>query len=206
MHGPQGDEAALLTPPDTRLTLTRMKRSLLLALLLVAAAAACKRSPTVQDQIAAFIPQLQDPSPEVNQKAAAELMKIGAPAAAPVAELLRHEDPQVRSRAASVIWGMGVNGRVAAPNLAALLSDPQGDVRVAAAMALENMGREARVAVPELIRALDDPEGSVRMWAVKALGRIGPEAKPAVPALHRLSKKQESMEIVVREALREIQR
>lgn len=195
-----------MTPLDGGLTLTAMKKSLRLALLLAAAVAACKRAPSVQDQIAGFIPQLQDPKPEVHQKAAVELMKIGAPAAEPVAQLLRHEDPQVRSRAASVIWGMGVNGRAAAPNLAALLSDPQGDVRVAAAMALENMGREARVAVPELIRALDDSEGSVRMWAVKALGRIGPEAKPAVPALHRLSKRQESMEIVVREALREIQR
>jgi HEAT repeat protein len=73
-------------------------------------------------------------------------------------------------------------------------------------MALENMGREAGVAVPELTRALDDPEGQVRMWAIRSLGKIGPEAKPAVPALHRLAKKQPSMEILVREALREIQR
>lgn len=184
-----------------------MKRSLLAALAIaVAWPAACKRAPSVQDQIALFLPQLQDPKPEVNQKAAAELMKIGEPAAGPVAELFSHQDPQVRTRAATVIWGMGANGRVAAPGLAALLSDPEGDVRVAAAMALENMGREARVAVPELIRALDDSEGQVRMWAIRSLGKIGPEAKSAVPALHRLSKKQESMEILVREALQEIQR
>jgi len=168
--------------------------------------AGCKRAPDVQDQVKGFAAQLQDPRPETNQKAAVELMKIGQPAAGAVAELMRHEDPQVRSRAASVIWGMGAKGGAAAPNLGALLSDPQGDVRIAAAMALENMGREARVVVPELTRALDDPEGQVRMWAIRSLGKIGPEAKPAVPALHRLAKKQPSMEILVREALREIQR
>jgi len=185
-----------------------MKRSLLAALAVATATwpAACKRAPSVQDQVQGFVAQLQDPKPEANQKAAAELMKIGEPAAGPVSDLLRHEDPQVRSRAASVIWGMGAKGRVAAPNLAALLSDPQGDVRIAAAMALENMGRDARVAVPELTRALDDSEGQVRMWAIRSLGRIGPEAKPAVPALHRLAKKQASMETLVREALQEIQR
>jgi hypothetical protein len=198
-----------LTLPTPGLTLTAMKttRSLLVALAVAAAwPMACKRAPNVQDQVKGFIAQLQDAKPEANQKAAAELMKIGQPAAGPVAELLLSEDPSLRSRAASVIWGMGAKGAVAAPNLATLLSDPQADVRVAAAMALENMGREARVAVPELIKALDDPEGQVRMWAIRALGKIGPEAKSAVPALHRLSKKQASMEILVREALQEIQR
>jgi HEAT repeat protein len=185
-----------------------MKRPLLSAVAIAVAAlpAACKRAPSVQDQVRGFAAQLQDPKPETHQRAAVELMKIGEPAAGPVAELFLNEDPQVRSRAASVIWGMGAKGRAAAPGLGALLSDPQSDVRVAAAMALENMGREAAVAVPELTRALDDAEGQVRMWAIRSLGKIGPEAKPAVPALHRLAKKQPSMEILVREALREIQR
>jgi HEAT repeat protein len=185
-----------------------MKTRSLLAALAVALAwlPACKREPAVQDQVKGFVAQLQDTKPEVHQKAAAELMKIGQPAAAPVSELLLSEDPELRSRAASVIWGMGAKGAVAAPNLATLLADPQADVRVAAAMALENMGKEARVAVPALTKALDDPEGQVRMWAIRALGKIGPEAKPAVPALHRLSKKQPSMETLVREALQEIQR
>jgi HEAT repeat protein len=184
-----------------------MQKTLRIALLLALAVwpAACHHEPTVAEQVALFLPQLQSPSAEVNQKAAAELMKIGEPAATGVAELLHNDDPQVRLRAASVIWGMGSKGRVAVPDLAALLSDPQGDVRVSAAMALENMGRDARAAVPELTKALDDSEGSVRMWAIRSLGKIGPDAKAAVPALQRLEKKQPSMETLVRDALREIQ-
>src|SRR5262245_18103646 len=120
-----------------------MKSSLLPGVALALPAswpAACKRAPNVQSPVQGFVVQLKDPNPEVHQKAAVDLMKVGQPAAEAVGALLADPDPALRSRAASVIWGMGAKGAAAAPSLAAALSDPQGDVRIAAAMALENMG------------------------------------------------------------------
>lgn len=127
------------------------------------------------------------------------LLRIGAPAIAPLAEFLdlsddgllpalrvarrladpafldgaerlsRIEDGRTRAEAVRVLGSLG--GRRAADRLTELLDDPEEEVRAAAAEALGYMGHWA--ASPQLVRAMSDAAWSVRRAAGLSLSRLG---------------------------------
>jgi HEAT repeat protein len=114
-------------------------------------------------------------------------------ATAALTELLKDQDGDVRSAAASALGRIGPEVKDTVPALMELLKD-QWHVegifcpREAAAWALGNMGPEAKIAVPAITELLRDREASVRCTAASTLEEIGPEAKTAVPILTELLK------------------
>lgn len=91
-------------------------------------------------------------------------------------ELLRLEDPGLRSRAMEILASIGES---ALEQIESFLSDKDVDIRIFAANILGNMGFESSFQV--LARALDDSQDNVRYAAVEALGKIG--AQESIPLL-----------------------
>jgi HEAT repeat protein len=162
-----------------------MRRSLALLLSILTVGVAC-RSREVPPNVSNLMADLQGADAERRGRASLELIRMGEPAAPLLAGLLASEDPELRARAATTLWGMGEKGRAAVPALAAALSDPDPELRISVAMALGNMGQAAAEAVPALTNLLYDPNRSVKQAAVKALGAIGPPARSALPVLNRI--------------------
>ncbi len=156
-----------------------------LLLLGVAATAAC-HSKQIPPDVSRLVADFQGADPDRFGRASLELIRLGEPAVPPLAEMLRSADPQLRSRAATTLWGMGDKAHAAVPALIETFSDPDPALRTSVAMALGNIGPTASAAVPALIKALHDPDRQVRQAAVKALGAIGPGAHAALPALSRI--------------------
>lgn len=144
------------------------------------------RTKDVPPDVSDLLADLQGADAERRGRASLELIRMGEPAAPLLAGLLASEDPELRARAATTLWGMGEKGRAAVPALAAALSDPDPELRISVAMALGNMGPAAAEAVPALTNLLYDPNRSVKQAAVKALGAIGPPARSALPVLNRI--------------------
>jgi HEAT repeat protein len=141
-------------------------------------------------------------------------LERGSPEAVEVVrELLKHENAEVRQRAAGALGGMHEIAAAAIPDLREALKDKEHGVRREVAGVLEKFGPAAAAAVPDLLAILaDEKDGSmnaaralaqiaprdaavlatlikaldradVRDDVVMALGEIGPEARGAIPAL-----------------------
>jgi HEAT repeat protein len=94
-------------------------------------------------------------------------------------ENLKHEDPDLRSTAATVLGNYGVEAKEAVPGLIELLKDPDKHVRRSAVYALARFGRDATDALPALKEALKDPDLKVREGAAYAIKEIqNPTPKP----------------------------
>jgi HEAT repeat protein len=169
--------------------------------------------PTYEGQtLEQWIRDLGDPGDiDLNRRAAAALVRIGAPAAPRLAAEMannpkdqRIEVPLVRlgtaavptlrdalqdendaEAAAHVLALMGPPAADAVPDLIVLLQRRQagGAAREAAAFALGRIGVPSAEIVPPLIEALSDRKVELRRQAADALGWIGPEAREATPAL-----------------------
>jgi HEAT repeat protein len=101
-------------------------------------------------------------------------------------ELLKHEQPALRTMAAETL---GHLGPLAAPAVAALverLKDTDAAVRGEALGALGDIGAAAKTATRAIIGSFEDPDEIVRQIAAEALGKMGPDAAVAAPALKRL--------------------
>ena len=95
-------------------------------------------------------------------------------------ELLSHPDAAKRSRAADEIGKRGASAAAAVAPLAEALQDGEPRVRAAAALALGNVGAAANSAVRALVAALKRGPEEVEWSAAIALGRIGtPRARRA---------------------------
>jgi len=96
-------------------------------------------------------------------------------AAAPLVELLKDSDRDVRGRAASALGSMGKDmPKEAAAQLAALLKDSDSLVRRRAADALGSMGKDMpKEAAAPLVALLKDSDSGVRGQAASALGSMG---------------------------------
>lgn len=136
----------------------------------------------------ALIATLADTTWSVGEAAASALLRIGAPAVAPLRAALDRPDPVLRRQAAYVLGQLSAQlapGRRAdiAAALAALLDDARPPVRAAVARALGRV-RDAAALVP-LATALRDPRAEVREAAAEALGasRDGRAVPPLVGAL-----------------------
>jgi HEAT repeat protein len=128
---------------------------------------------------------------EERERAAKDLMLVGAPALEPLRRALKSSDPEVVRRSEKCIRQIELNLRIAA--LVGALKDKSPQVRAQSATDLGKLGRDAKDAVPSLVKVfLDDEDATVRGRAVGALWEIGPEAKAAVPKFLELLKEKRS--------------
>lgn len=87
-------------------------------------------------------------------------------------DMLRHENPRVRARAADILGERGEAAAEAVPGLTAALGDKDARVRSSAAMALGNIGRAALPARSKLRKLASDPNADARISARTALERL----------------------------------
>jgi HEAT repeat protein len=110
------------------------------------------------------------------------LVKIGPPAAAPLAAALEGAPDDLRSWIAYTLGGMHGASEVAVPALERLLGDENDITRMNAAEALGRLGSPARPAVRALEAARHDAHAGVRRHAESALFKIGCSAEASDPA------------------------
>jgi HEAT repeat protein len=100
---------------------------------------------------------------------------------------LKSQDAFARSKAATILWQMGVVAKEATPTLLLVAKDPDPQVREAAVKALGRTGQGTQDAIPVLIKALEDDHAEVRAaaatslaetWRLAPTGRSGAERAP----------------------------
>lgn len=156
-------------------------------------AGVCAEAPrTSQGPVAECIEGLADPDPSVRDRAVHALANgpdATADEVSRIAELLNHENRDVRHDAFAALRNMGPAAKLATPRLLAILSErssPAED-RYRAGLTLATIGPAAVEAVPGLLNVLQDEDSWVRLGATEALGGIGSPASQAVPALFSLA-------------------
>ncbi|CAE7619391.1 unnamed protein product [Symbiodinium sp. CCMP2456] len=107
---------------------------------------------------------------QAQQVAASGLQKLGEAGARAAAEMLRHESPAGRRRAAELLASMG---QAASSALAPSLRDKDGDLRRRAAEVLGRLGSAAAGEVKALSRLLEDPNPYARISAARSLRAEG---------------------------------
>ena len=100
------------------------------------------------------------------------LLAIGPAALPSLRDILRNQDPQVRSAALRLIGFVG--GAADAERIHLYLKDRSASVRAAAADALRRLGDEG--STEPLLTALEDPDERVRAAAARALGAVGDDS------------------------------
>lgn len=108
------------------------------------------------------------------------LVRIGEPAAAPLARLLGHPNVLVRFLAARALGEIGAAAKAAAPTLRKHLLDGKedGSVRIEAACALCRIGENASESLKLIEAALASPAAR---YAIDAIPRLGPLGEKLVP-------------------------
>jgi HEAT repeat protein len=133
-----------------------------------------------------WLGKLEDPDPEVRQRALLHLGRLrpdAAEAGPGVMDALDDPDPRVREAAARLLSPWHLDHAPAVPALVGRLRDEQAGVRAAAARSLGAYGSRAAEAVVPLSLLLGDRAREVKEEAARALGRIGPPSAPAMPEL-----------------------
>jgi HEAT repeat protein len=120
----------------------------------------------------------------------AALASIGPPALAQVADtLINHEEPLMRSWAASILGQMKEEAVPAVPVLGEALKDKDMSVGTSVLEAIKTLGPYAAAAVPALIDVLDQSRNEKnREMVIVALEKIGPGASAAVPVLQKIKR------------------
>ena len=149
------------------------------------------------EAVAALLGALRDDYEPVRLNAAYALGAIGAPAQAPLLELLTEDaafyefDPVTHVSIAA--HALGAMGAGAVAPLAERLSADGEHTRAWAAYALGEIGRPAAAALPGLLAAANDASPNVRRHALSAIGIIATPADGVEAALlERLQREPES--------------
>ena len=109
------------------------------------------------------------------------LVRIGAPAVTPTAELLTHSNLMVCALAAKTLGDIGPPAKPAVDKLKAALQDsPLIDLPVAAACSLCAIGEGKEEAVALIKRYMENPNVSAQL-AIEAIPRMGEAGKPLIP-------------------------
>ena len=95
---------------------------------------------------------------------------------------LRDSNPNVRQRAAIELGRIGAADERVLPALIKALDDKDAIVRRQTARGLGRIGAADERVVPALIKALDDKDGNVRQLAADGLRKIGVSDERVVPA------------------------
>ena len=143
---------------------------------------------------------LKEDNEELVKETWKSLTRIGDPAVPMVMSLLKHDDINIRIKAAEVL------GEIRNPYAVELLADTffNDDIEVKsnAVWALEQMGKPT---VPYLLKGLEVEDDSVRWRSVKALGRMGDKSavKPLV-AMYYKYQSDKFMKMTISDALKNI--
>jgi HEAT repeat protein len=113
--------------------------------------------------------------------ATASLGKLGPAALPAIIQLMKHEEIEVRKRAAFALCEMGPAAKPALPVLWPLVREGDADVQDYAGFAIEAIAPAARV---ELTAALEDGSPAVRVYAAHGL----PKADPADRLAQRIAR------------------
>ncbi|HVK13717.1 MAG TPA: HEAT repeat domain-containing protein [Gemmataceae bacterium] len=100
-----------------------------------------------------------------------------------ITELLKHDEPVVRYRAAYLVARVGPKAVLAVPRLGEMLNDPEPKVQVAAIDALAAIGPAAKEVASDLGRKVEGNDAEAARAAAAALKAFGPAAAAAVPSL-----------------------
>jgi hypothetical protein len=92
-----------------------------------------------------------------------------SPAVPVLVNLLKDQEEQIATRAATALGDLAIEPSLTIPALTNALRDPRPFVRASAASALAHLGEQARPAIPALTEALSDPKLQVRAAATNAL-------------------------------------
>lgn len=131
--------------------------------------------------------------PEIARAAAGAFSKAGPCAVSALADVLVHEQPEVRGSAADALGHMGPVAGCSAAGLCDLLKDKDRNVRYRAVRALHELGPKAKPAVGELTALILNAKElePARQWAIKTLIVTLPETHDAVvKALVEASKEE----------------
>lgn len=116
------------------------------------------------------------------------LVAVGEPAVTPLADLLKHTNPIVRTFAARALGDIGPSAKAAAPALKAALTDRFAEVALEAACALCRLKESEADAVTVVKNAIETGTMSVPAAAIEVVPRMGAAAKELVPvALAKLT-------------------
>lgn len=135
-----------------------------------------------EQAIGAFAYGLESEDREVVRAAVCflqEMKEVASPVALKLAQLLQHDDPEVRGEVARALGEIGPSAQAAIPALIVCLEeDPNHSVRHHAAEALGRMGPLANDAVPVLRQEISEA-GPISTTAAAAISRIeAPTADP----------------------------
>ena len=154
----------------------------IMAIFLIMAVAALGFGPAYSLDVNTLIKSLKHKNPQVRQKAAKDLGRMGPDARTGVPALVAALGDDNRSVHKEAMLALKSIGKPAVPALIQALKHGNPNIREGAALALGKIGPGAEPAVPALIRALIDDNGRVKKSAEFSLRRIG---KPAVAALKK---------------------
>jgi len=147
-----------------------------------------------QDGLAqSFAGLIADADPSVAVAAGAALVRLGAPAVAPLQAKLA--DPAARLAAMEILGTIGGKAKAALPDMVKALADPDDTFQSDAAVAIAGFGADAADAVPDLNKLLEKATTApgTRYAAAYALGRIGAAAKPALAKLRELAATEDEL-------------
>ena len=147
-----------------------------------------------------------DESAAVRDSAEVSLAQFGPTILETVIGLTADPDPEVRTRAASILGRMGRVARSAANSLHVLLTDDMAGVRVRAMEAIWQINgtAEAGILVPHAIKALAEDDRQLRIRAYRLLVEIGQSAPKTVR--NALEKIPDDASSAVRQAAKKILR
>ena len=109
-------------------------------------------------------------------------------------EHLKSRDASARTKAATILWQMGVLAKEATPTLLQVAKDPDPQVREVAVKALGRTGQGTQDAIPGLIEALEDDHAEVRAAAATSLAetwRLAPAGRSPASRLHPADRRAE---------------
>lgn len=149
-----------------------------------------KLGPAAASAVPALLRMLRLGNPYEQEVATRSLAQIGMPAAAPLIDLLAHEQGAVGSAAGRAVvrlyrWAGQVQTAAEKPS-----TDPTAPARQRAVERLGASGRTDEIAIRALAGAAQDPAPGVRLAALKVLVQANRDLKPALPQLVACSRDQ----------------
>jgi HEAT repeat protein len=116
------------------------------------------------------------------------LATFGSAAFPALLKALGHENAKVRTAAAALIPGVGLQAKEALPDLRKLLKDSDPAVQIMAAQAVWTIDRQSKETLPVFLDGLKSKDFNTLITAIKAIGEMGPTGADAVPTLTRMLK------------------
>jgi HEAT repeat protein len=134
--------------------------------------------PDAAPAVSALIQMLKRGSANEQQIAVQSLAKIGAPAVAPLIDVLAHEGGAVGEAAASALLRYYGRPGLGRPATVSLLTDETAGARQQAIETLGASGRADETFIKVLAGAARDPAPNVRVAALKALAQVNSPTPP----------------------------